>query len=462
MADVTDGMNIGEVRLLARELGQVATEIDVMVKEIGGRVATTTWVGKDCRVFTTQWWPRHQVGLRRLADDLRGFGQSASGNADDQERASGSGGQGLGKSHEVSTTSYDRKVYSGVAGRGVDGSSIDVVRMSDGTYRVRVAFSSAFEANFGDVLKLASLGRPDLAALANVAGMAGGSVEMFGVEQGWELWAPDEASAHRLAEGLKREASELGGLDGLNRSEIQQVLDEEVRRGTTVGVSGSWIESPGATVTGSIGDGLFSLEGSRSANTLIHSVVGNESAGDTLRSIGMVDAEVGNGTVTSAVSKEITVVRNIDGAVIGLDVRSTISPTIGIGVSSSDYVDALTAGSKNLVPGMPGYDNITGFLNSEVKMSTGVVSQTTTSYDLTSPEGRAIAELFGSSNPNDRLSADEILRMSEQIAGGGTGGTRTIEIYDVGQVESGGRYVSYESRTTEGSASLIGRSVDTF
>lgn len=94
MAAFTDGMNIPEVRQMAKDLGQVAERVEMIVRQLDGRVSSTTWVGKDAREFKSQWWPQHQVKLRKVVDDLRGYGTSANSNADDQERASTTGASG--------------------------------------------------------------------------------------------------------------------------------------------------------------------------------------------------------------------------------------------------------------------------------------------------------------------------------------------------------------------------------
>ena len=91
MAPVSEGMNVGEVRQLAKDLTGVAQQIDTIIAELARRIPATTWVGKDSRDFKGPWWEGHRKSLRKVVDDLNGYSRSASRNADEQERASGGG-----------------------------------------------------------------------------------------------------------------------------------------------------------------------------------------------------------------------------------------------------------------------------------------------------------------------------------------------------------------------------------
>ena len=96
MATVSEGMNVGEVRQLAKDLTGVAQQIDTIIAELARRIPATTWVGKDSRDFKGPWWEGHRKSLRKVVDDLNGYSRSASNNADEQERASGGGGTSNG------------------------------------------------------------------------------------------------------------------------------------------------------------------------------------------------------------------------------------------------------------------------------------------------------------------------------------------------------------------------------
>ena len=86
---VTHGMNPEEVRQLGQELQRQAGEIESLMGTLNSRVGSTTWVGPDATQFKDQWWPEHRQQLQKVAQDLRGFGQSALNNAAEQEQVSG-------------------------------------------------------------------------------------------------------------------------------------------------------------------------------------------------------------------------------------------------------------------------------------------------------------------------------------------------------------------------------------
>lgn len=94
MTNITQGMNIEEVRRLAVDLKDLGDRMDDIAKRLDRSVSNATWVGPDAQAFKNDWWPGHRGHLTKVAVDLRGFGQSASNNADEQERVSGVAGRG--------------------------------------------------------------------------------------------------------------------------------------------------------------------------------------------------------------------------------------------------------------------------------------------------------------------------------------------------------------------------------
>ena len=86
---VTHGMNIEEVRALGQDLQSRASNVDDIMGILERIVMNATWVGPNARRFKDQWWPEHRAKLRKVSEDLRGFGQSALNNASEQEQASG-------------------------------------------------------------------------------------------------------------------------------------------------------------------------------------------------------------------------------------------------------------------------------------------------------------------------------------------------------------------------------------
>jgi surface antigen len=91
MTNITQGMNIDEVRRLASDLEALGGQIDQLVQRIERAVGGASWVGPDASTFKGTWWPGHRTHLATAAEDLRGFGRSAKNNADEQAQASGAG-----------------------------------------------------------------------------------------------------------------------------------------------------------------------------------------------------------------------------------------------------------------------------------------------------------------------------------------------------------------------------------
>ena len=89
MANVDAGMNIQEVRDLAKLLDTKAGELDTIITTLQNKIQGTSWVGKDANDFKGPWWAGHKKSLKKTADDLRGFAQSAKNNATEQEKVSG-------------------------------------------------------------------------------------------------------------------------------------------------------------------------------------------------------------------------------------------------------------------------------------------------------------------------------------------------------------------------------------
>lgn len=89
------GMDVTEVRQLAGELRRAADQLHSLVSTLDGRVSSTGWTGRDADIFKHQWWPQHRQAVLHAADTIQGLGQSASNNADDQERTSSTNASGI-------------------------------------------------------------------------------------------------------------------------------------------------------------------------------------------------------------------------------------------------------------------------------------------------------------------------------------------------------------------------------
>ena len=81
------GMDIAQVRALARQLDVEADDICREVTTMTARLRDVDWVGPDRDRFVGE-WESHVAGLRRVADGLRDASGRAHRYADMQEWAS--------------------------------------------------------------------------------------------------------------------------------------------------------------------------------------------------------------------------------------------------------------------------------------------------------------------------------------------------------------------------------------
>jgi hypothetical protein len=81
------GMDIAQVRNLARAMNAEAESIVAMAHRLSGRIESAPWVGNDKDRFV-EGWRSHAAALIRVADALRAAAKSASAHADMQEWAS--------------------------------------------------------------------------------------------------------------------------------------------------------------------------------------------------------------------------------------------------------------------------------------------------------------------------------------------------------------------------------------
>lgn len=82
------GMNVEEVRGLAKQLHDQAGVIRQLLSTLDGHVHQVTWMGHDADMFKNDWWPQHRGELQRAAEGLEGFSTSAYNNAQAQHDAS--------------------------------------------------------------------------------------------------------------------------------------------------------------------------------------------------------------------------------------------------------------------------------------------------------------------------------------------------------------------------------------
>lgn len=88
---MTVGMNVAEVRRMAEQLRHGAEQLRGIISTVDGRVAHSSWDGYDADEFREEWWPGHRQRILEAADRIQGLAQSATNNADEQERVSGTG-----------------------------------------------------------------------------------------------------------------------------------------------------------------------------------------------------------------------------------------------------------------------------------------------------------------------------------------------------------------------------------
>ncbi len=88
----THGMNLAEVEELGNYLRASGRELIDSLLRINSELDGASWVGSDAETFKEVWWPEHLIALKRVANDLEGFGQSALNNAQEQRNVSSTGG----------------------------------------------------------------------------------------------------------------------------------------------------------------------------------------------------------------------------------------------------------------------------------------------------------------------------------------------------------------------------------
>lgn len=81
------GMNIEEVRTLARQLQDRAGQIDQIMTQLTGQLGSTEWRGPDADRFRSEWDSHHRQALHRVSEALRSASQAANTNAAQQEQA---------------------------------------------------------------------------------------------------------------------------------------------------------------------------------------------------------------------------------------------------------------------------------------------------------------------------------------------------------------------------------------
>jgi hypothetical protein len=91
MAAVTHGMNIEEVKLLARKLDEKANQIGQIAGEVNGVLNSAAWVGPDAQAFKSKWQSEGTRQLNEAKQILTTASHAANANAAAQESTSQAG-----------------------------------------------------------------------------------------------------------------------------------------------------------------------------------------------------------------------------------------------------------------------------------------------------------------------------------------------------------------------------------
>ena len=82
------GMDISQVRSLARQMQTEAAEIEALLQRLTAQLEGAPWRGTDRDRFLDEWRSRHLGALRRVADGLERAAEQANEHARRQEWAS--------------------------------------------------------------------------------------------------------------------------------------------------------------------------------------------------------------------------------------------------------------------------------------------------------------------------------------------------------------------------------------
>jgi len=82
------GMDVEQVRRLARQLEREANTIEAALSSLTPRVESAPWKGTDRDHFVSEWSGHHHRRLRDVVDGLRSAARHARDHADQQARIS--------------------------------------------------------------------------------------------------------------------------------------------------------------------------------------------------------------------------------------------------------------------------------------------------------------------------------------------------------------------------------------
>lgn len=90
MANVTHGMNVENVRGIAKQLDGQANAVEHVLSAVDKLIhqATTDWLGRDSQQFQQLWTGQYKGQLQKLKGDLTDLAVKARNSAAGQEQAS--------------------------------------------------------------------------------------------------------------------------------------------------------------------------------------------------------------------------------------------------------------------------------------------------------------------------------------------------------------------------------------
>jgi uncharacterized protein YukE len=88
------GADVAQLRQLAKDLAGGANRLNALGQQLGSSISSTAWRGHDGERFRSEWTSAHQKLLRSATAGLEEASKALLANADEQEKASTSGGSG--------------------------------------------------------------------------------------------------------------------------------------------------------------------------------------------------------------------------------------------------------------------------------------------------------------------------------------------------------------------------------
>jgi len=92
MNEQLTGMDISQIRSMARSMDGKADEIRRLVDQLTVEVDRASWIGRDRDTFVETWRNQHAAALRRVADNLDEAAVQARDHATAQEQVSRASG----------------------------------------------------------------------------------------------------------------------------------------------------------------------------------------------------------------------------------------------------------------------------------------------------------------------------------------------------------------------------------